>query len=170
MGTTHKEMTMERISNLLEKVGELDGIKGLRLNAEGSAKLRLNGDKEIFFEYSPDSGILFVYRPLFVLPSDPAKRLALMQGLLSSSFLRTQSSPGEWAVDPYSDAVIYQIGIDPSILTVEKLDHYIDIVVKQDARMTDLIDYRKSPLQPAQFSSERARGTTQRRLLSLCSS
>jgi len=170
MSITHKNMTTERISNLLEQVGELDGIKGLRLNSEGAAKLRLNGDKEIFFEYSPDSGMLFVYKALFVLPSDPAKRAALMQGLLSSSFLKDQSTLGGWAVDWNSDAVVYQIWIDSSNLTVEKLDRYIDIVVKQEARMTDFTDYGNSSFRPASSYKERAGVTIQRRLLSLCSS
>ena len=124
---------LQRLNDMLDKVGRLDGINGLRLSDEGTATLRYGGEREVFFEYRRNTATLFIYTSLLYLPADQTRRAQFMYAMLNANFLKLNTWRGELAIDAKSEEAIYQIAMDVATLTVESLDTHIGDLLRQSA-------------------------------------
>jgi len=134
---------IDKVNEILDQVGRLDGITSLRLSEQGAAKLQFAGGREVFFEYRHETSVLFLYIPLFRLPPDMARRESLMHAMLASNFLKLEGS-GELAIDEDSDQAIYQAGLDVHLLDVERLDRQIDELLRQSAEFRSALRGRRN--------------------------
>lgn len=135
----HSYSESARITAILEQAGAIDGIDGMRQSQDATASLPLRSGREVLFTYRSSAASLFAYMRMFRLPTDTEQRLAVMQGLLMTNFLRRGTSEGEFAIDTDGVTVIFQIALSPASLSVSKLDRIIDTLAHLDFSVEDFL-------------------------------
>jgi hypothetical protein len=119
-----------RLNAVLEEVGRLDGIEGLRLAADGTGGMELKNGVKVLFEYVQESGRLFLYTPLTKVPEEERQRCALFGALLSRNFLELGNGRGSLAVFEHTAQVVYQVGLEAAQVDAQRLDRAIDALLR----------------------------------------
>lgn len=134
-------MRMEKLSRILEQVGQRDGIQGLRLGPEGTAMLALGGGKQLGFEFNESLDLLLLYMPVLDLPADPGRRLAMLESMLAKNYLKAGDCPGELSVDIQRGQAVYQCAFRADSLDADKLDLEIDHFLRQRDLYRHALEY-----------------------------
>jgi hypothetical protein len=119
-----------RLNAMLEEVGRLDGIPGLRLAADGTGGIELKNGIKVLFEYVQDGGRLFIYTPLMKVPQDERQRCALFGAMLNRNFLELGTGRGTLAMFDHTAQMVYQVGLEVAQLDMQRLDRAIDALLQ----------------------------------------
>lgn len=165
MSANNEHIEMARISAMLRQVGELDGIPGLVLSPQGTARLLLSTGKEVLFEYCPLSETFFAYVPLWPLPADPERRAAVMHGLLASNFLQGCGA-GEFALTA-AHMVVFQVAMPLESLSVTVIDQHIECLVDMDMSPNDFMRRGEAAAGPGRTGAPPSSGSMQQQLVRL---
>lgn len=118
---------IQKLSLLLDELGDRYGIANLKLPAHGAVGLRLKDGSELYLEHAAELGRLYAYMPLLPLPAQEPARMAMMSRMLEFNFLGVEDIDGALSINR-SMATVH-ISLSISTLQFDALDRALQQLI-----------------------------------------